>query len=238
MLGTLAVLDYWKRRYTPLVALIGVAVTAALALALSGQSERARYILAGLTAFAPVAAGLLIMSGIVSEDRESNLILIWFQKPARLVRTYALRYAVSQGVLLLLSTVLGIAMTGVSLAGELYPFARALRWLFPIWAFTSVTGAIVFALSAWGARRDSTIALLIIIGSLTIAAKTAFDDSPRAHFIRAFAFPLESASVLSGSTTSPSLRYALVVVLAHCVGWTLLGFLGLRFTERALARGR
>jgi len=238
LLGTLAVLDYWKRRYTPLIIVVGVTVTGALAFALTGQSERARYVLAVLAVFPPVVAGLLMMSGIVSEDRESGLILMWFQKPARLFRTYALRYAISQAVLLLLGTCLGLAMAGVALVGNLYSAGEALRWVFPVWVFTFVSGAMVFALSAWGARRDSTIALLLIIASLTLAARTAVDDSSRAQIFRAFAFPLEAATVLSGSRTSPSLQYSIVVALAHALGWTIVGLLGLRFAERALTRGR
>ena len=238
VLGAWAVLDYWKRRYTPLIVIIGVAATGALAVALSGHAERAKYVLAALATFAPVAAGLLVMSGIVSDDRETGVILLWFQKPAPLFRTYALRYVISQGVLLLLGAALGLLLTGVSLAGDLHSSVRALRWVFPIWVFAFVSAAITFALSAWGVRRDSTIALLFIIGSLSLAAKTAFDDSRRALIMRAFAFPLESAAVLSGSSSAPSLHYSILVVLAHCIGWTLIGLLGLRYTERALTRGR
>jgi hypothetical protein len=237
-IGSWAVLDYWKRRYRALIVVVGVVVTAALGVALSGAMERAKAIVAGVVAFAPVIAALLTMSGIVSDDRESGLILMWFQKPARLFRTYAVRYAISLCVLLVLGALLGVVVTGISITGHLYPVARALRWVFPIWVLSSVTAAMVFAFSAWGARRDSTYALLTIVISFTIGARTVFDDSIRAQLIRAFAFPLDAAGVLAGSLNHISAQHALLIVLCHFAGWTLFGMLGLRFTEAALSRGK
>ena len=233
-----AVLDYWKRRYKKLLVGVGVAVTAAFGVALSGETERARAIVAGVVAFAPIVAALLTMSGIVSDDYESGLMLMWFQKPARLFRTYAARYAISQSVLLVLGLLLGAVVTGISITGGLYPVARALRWVFPIWVLSSVTAAMVFAFSAWGARRDSTYTLLTIVISFTIGARRAFHDSLSAQFIRAVAFPLDAAGVLAGSISHISVQYALLIVMSHVVGWTLLGMLGLRYTEAALARGK
>jgi hypothetical protein len=233
-----AVRDYWKRRYKTLLVCVGVAVTAAFGVALSGQTERAKAIVAGVVAFAPLVAALLTMSGIVSDDRDSGLILMWFQKPARLFRTYALRYAISQAILVVLGTLLAVVVTGISIVGELYPLARALRWVFPIWVLSSVTAAMVFAFSAWGVRRDSTLALFVIVVSFTLGARTMFDDSLRAQVIRAFTFPLDAAGVLAGSQNHISVPHAALIVVAHFFGWTLLGMLGLRYTEAALSRGK
>jgi hypothetical protein len=238
IIGTSAVLHYWNRRFRTLIVAVGVVATAALGVPLSGGTERAKAIVAGVVGFAPLVAALLTMSSIMSDDRESGLILMWFQKPARLFRTYALRYAISQAILVVLGTLLAVVVTGISIVGELYPVARALRWVFPIWVLSSVTAAMVFAFSAWGVRRDSTLALFVIVVSFTLGARTIFDDSLRAQVIRAFTFPLDAAGVLAGSQSHISVRHAALIVVGHFFGWTLLGLLGLRYTEAALSRGK
>src|SRR5262245_48163491 len=82
----------WGRRYRGILVAIAALAAIALGLSLAGDRSSAQILFGQIMLFSPVIAGLLTMSGIVSDERESGLIVMWFQKPGSLFRTYFVRY--------------------------------------------------------------------------------------------------------------------------------------------------
>ncbi len=229
---------FWLRRHRTAVLVTGVAGFLGLIYLIAGQPERARVVFGEMLLLAPVAAGLLTTSGIVSDERDSGLMVMWFQKRGSLFRTYFFRYAVGQALLVLFCTFFALCAAATGVAAGLVPFARGARIVSVLWVFAVLPASIVFAVSAWGVKRDAAIALILILLSLMMSASVALEQTTSARIIRTIAFPLECISVLIGSGRSMPFHTALTIVLAQCIGWTLLGLVGLRYTAYALARGR
>jgi hypothetical protein len=234
---------YWLRRHR--VLLLGLAaVTLALAWSAQGaqgtqgaQGERGTQLLSMLVFFAPLVAGLLTMSGIVADERESGIMLLWYQKPGTLFRYYLVRYSLHYLMLAAFALGLGLLTAAVGTALGVVQPDRAARIPLVTLSLASVSAAMVFAFSAWGVRRDSTVALLAIIGSVTVASLFAFDQGLTRDALMAVAFPVDAIQNISGrATATGDLVRALAHVLAQFAAWTSLAVLGLAWTQRALQR--
>jgi hypothetical protein len=95
----------------------------------------------------------------------------------------------------------------------------------------------VFAFSAWGVRRDAVFAFLVVVIGVSLAGVTSFDRSIPSALISFLAFPLDSVMAVIGARAQPfGLARAIAIIAAQLAGWSLLGFLGLRFAERLLQR--
>jgi hypothetical protein len=229
---------YWLRRHRPALLVLAAVAVVALVLAFGGQRSRAETLYGQILFFTPVAAGLLSMGGIVSDERQSGLIVMWFQKRGSLFRTYVVRYAIAQGMLFVVSSLFAVCAVTIAVASGVIAPERGLRIAAVLWVFALLPGAMVFAFSACGVKRDALLTLLLILGSIAALAATGLDNSAGAHAVRIIAFPLDAVSTLIGSTAAMSWQTALLTVLAQCAGWTAFGLAGLRYTAYALTRGR
>src|SRR5687767_7041132 len=91
---------YWLRRHHILIALVILCALVGALLALL-HVDSAKWFLVSSVIYCPIILGLVCMSGIVSDDRTSGLIVLWFQKPGLMHRAYAIRYVLG---LVLLTT--------------------------------------------------------------------------------------------------------------------------------------
>lgn len=229
---------YWVRRNRAL--LVGVAGVALLsaAVAVAGQTERSRDIIV-LAFWGPLVAGVLTMSGVVSSELESGLVGMWFQKRGTLVRPYLIRYGINQALVVAFALAVAAVVSGVGAAAGLWAAEKALRLPLVALATAVIPASMVFALSAWGVRRDASVAVIVLITSTALAGVTAFDAGRVARIVRALAFPLDAIQTLSGpSPVGQTLGQALAVVVGHILAWSAVGVVGLWYTEGALRRGR
>jgi hypothetical protein len=211
-----------------------VALAAGLLVAKAGISEA--FVL-GMTFYAPFALGLVVMSGLVSDERATGLIVLWLQKPTWLSRTYSIRYALYLLLLSVVTLVLGLIIGALGVVGDLFPIAKALRLIAAMLALALVPAAMVFAFSAWGVRRDAVFAFLAVVIGISLAGVTSFDRSTASAVIKLFAFPLDPIMTVISARSHPlSQTRAIAIIAAQLAGWSLLGFLGLRFAERLLQR--
>ena len=224
-----------RRHFALLLGLaVSVAVAAALLVAKAGISEA--FVL-GMSFYAPFALGLVVMSGLVSDERASGLIVLWLQKPAWLSRTYSIRYGLYLLLITLVTLILGFIVGTLGVTANLFPIAKALRLSAGMLALALVPAAMVFAFSAWGVRRDAVFAFLVVVIGISLAGVTAFDRSAASALIRFLAFPLDPVMAVIGSRTQRfGQTQAIAIIAAQLAGWSLLGFLGLRFAERLLQR--
>ena len=229
--------SYWLRRHRIVIAATAVASTLALVFVLMGDRQRARILFGEILLFSSVGAGLLTASGLVSDERESGLIIMWFQKPGNLLRLYIARYLLGQTILFLLCTLFAVFAAAAGVLAHFIPLTRGLRIVPVFWVFAFLPAAIVFALSAWGVKRDAVIAVLIIVASMALGTETAMKDGLVARVLHQLAFPFDSLGVLIGSSQQLSYGSALLIVLAHCVAWSLIAAAGLRYTGHALSTG-
>ena len=229
---------YWLRRNRTLLVVVTGAVLVGGALVAVDETDRSGTILAMTVGWGPLVAGLLTMSGIVSSELESGLVVMWFQKPGTLVRPYFVRYLIGQALLATFAVLLAAVAGGIGAAAGLLPAARVLRLPLMAAAVALIPAAMVFALSSWGVRRDASIAVILMVSSLAVAAALAFDQSLMARAVRSVVFPLDAIEALSGaSPVTHTLGWPLAVVVGQIVAWSALGAVGLRHTERALRRG-
>lgn len=229
---------YWMRRHRALVPAIAVTTLAGMLSAITGKVDHAQTLIAMIAFFAPFLGGLVSMSGIVVDERESGLILLWFQKPGSLVRSYTIRYALYQALMALFAIALGGIVGGVGAATGLFALTKAARIVGVMLPIALIPAAMVFAFSAWGVRRDSVMAFFVILASVTLGAAFSFDEGVVATTVKAVIFPLDSIQAISGSPAfSAGLARPVALVVSHFAAWTLIGLAGLRYTERALRRG-
>jgi len=230
---------YWVRRNRTVLVVVTGAVLLGTVMALVGDADRSRKVLAMSVGWGPLVAGVLTMSGIVSAELESGLVVMWFQKPGTLLRPYLVRYLIGQALLVTFALMLAAVAGGIGAAAGLLPVTRALRLPLMAVAVALIPAAMVFALSAWGVRRDATITVVLMISSLTVAAGLAFDQGLMARVLRSMVFPLDAIEALAGaSPVTQGLEWPLAVVVGQVVAWSALGAVGLRYTERVLQRGR
>ena len=228
---------YWLRRHRPLLLLLVAGVAVAVATAVAGEIETADQILLTLLFYVPAIAGLLTMAGIVADERESGIILIWYQKAGSMLRYYIIRYALYQGMLALFVLALAFLVFTMSSTLRLLQEVDVFRLPLLMVPMAAITAAIVFALSAWGARRDSAAALLTIIGSVVIAALLTRSYGPARSIVMAISFPIDALAALGGAEfLRASVAHPVAIVVGQLIGWTALGLLGLRHTQRTLQR--
>ena len=228
---------YWLRRHRLLLWLLVAGVTAAVATAVAGRIETADLLLETLLFYVPAFAGLLTMAGIVADERESGIILIWSQKAGSMLRYYVIRYALYQGLLAIF--VLALAVLAITLSSAMGLMQEMVLARLPLlmMPMAAITAAIVFAFSAWGARRDSAAALLTIIGSVVIAALLSRQYGPARSIVMAISFPVDALAALGGSEfLRGSVAHPVAIVVGQFIGWTALGLLGLLHTQRTLQR--
>lgn len=230
---------FWVRRNLVAFTFIGAAAVAAPLLMFADQIENAPLIAAGLLFYAPVILGLLCMSGIVSDERASGLIVMWFQKPGSLFRAYLTRYVLNQLVLVAGTTLLSAVVVMIGRSTGAFENSSSFRVVIGMLFLAVLPAAVVFAISAFGVRRDSTVALAVLVMSFMFAAVLLRSDHVLAAVVRTVAFPMDAfgALIASGPAYPPGLARPIGIILAHIVGWSLLGLLGLRYTEHQLKKG-
>ena len=230
---------FWLRRNLVAFTFIGAAAILGTLLMFVDQIEAAPMIVGGLAFLAPVTLGLLCMSGIVADERASGLIVMWFQKPGSLFRAYLTRYLLNQVMLVvgtaLLSTVVVIIARSAGAFETNSPFRVVISMLF----LAILPAAVAFALSAFGVRRDSTVALVLMLNSFMFAALLLRSEHPVAVVIRTIAFPIDALGALAtgGPAYPPGVARPIAIIFAHVVGWSCLGLIGLRYTEHRLKTG-
>lgn len=228
---------YWLRRHRSLITGVCAAALVATLMAVAGHFDEARSVLAATVFYAPFIAGLMAMSGIVSDDRESGLIVLWLQKPGTLFRVYAVRYALYQALLAACAASLALVLGLIGASTNLFTLSKAVRLGLVIVSVTMIAAAMVFAFSAWGARRDSTVAFFVTVLGVSLAGITAFDRSTLADVLKLAAFPIDSLMAIAGGDAySSNLVRPVTIVLAQFAVWSGLGLVGLKYTERVLHR--
>jgi hypothetical protein len=204
----------------------------------TGRSDQAKSVLSGLSVIAPLVAGILTMGGIVSDDRESGVILLWFQKPRSLIHTYGTVFALKLALLVAFVILIAVAAAAVAIPVHLIDVRRALHFFAAMLGFCLVPATIVFAMSAWRVKRDSTLAFLVMFASVMLGVSVVFDESLYARIVRCLVFPMDPLQVIAkaGPYVHADIR-AFLIVIGQVVGWTIIGFVGLRMLSRSLARG-
>lgn len=228
----------WVRKQRVLLVLTGLAVTGALVSAVTGNAEPSRHIVRLSMFYLPMIAGLLTLSGIVSEDRDTNFMVLWFQKPGRIIPIYLKRYLVGLAALLVFAGIAMVLLGVLAIAIDVLTPTAMLRRAAVMLLVAVLAGSIVFAFSAWGTRRDGVLAFMVIFLSLLLAGAFAFDDTRFAAFTRAVAFPMDALGALSGGSAWNGSLPPIVFITLHIAAWNLVGLFGLLYTEWALARGR
>lgn len=232
--------EFWRyalRRHGR-TALLAVAGTLALTLLSNAGDREPGSAITTVAFYIPIAAGVLMMSGIVSDERRSGMIMLWFQKGDAVWRSYMIRYVSYQLMIAILVAALGVALGIVGIAWAGMTPVRTLRIAAAMIAVSALCGAIVFTFSAWGARRDGALAFLFVLISLMLGSTFVHEEALLGRFVMAVVFPFDAIQSLSGSGPRPEGLRAIGLILVQLVGWTLLGLIGLRHTERSLRRGR
>ncbi len=229
---------YWLRRQRAMMLVLGLATLVAGLAPFSAPSQESAVVLAVAALYAPLLAGLLAMSGIVADERASGLIVMWFQKPGTLFRSYLIRYLLYLALIAALTLGLAMIVGVAAISSHVFTFFKAVRVGAAALPMALIPAATVFACSAWGARRDSTVAFSIVAVSVALQGVLAFDPGVLARVIKVIAFPIDPIMAIAGGSAYDSdLTRPLAVVAAHLAAWTALGLLGLRYTERALQHG-
>ncbi len=224
-----------RRHYMLLVIMAATALLAAILLA--AGIDNGELILLGFAFYAPFTAGLVVMSGIVSDERASGVIVLWLQKPALLSRSYTIRYGLYLLLLSILTAGFGILIASLGMVAGLFTAGKAFRLGIGMLPLALIPAAMVFAFSAWGVRRDAILAFLTIVIGVSVAGVTSFERGPANAVSRFLAFPIDAVLVVLGSRPqSLELTQASAIIIAHLAGWSLIGFLGLRVSERILQR--
>jgi hypothetical protein len=228
---------YWLLRHRVMLLCVTAGSVLAVLLALLGQAERSQLILAAVALYSPVAAGLIAMSGIVGDERASGLILLWFQKPGRLLRSYLIRYLLYQALLAGFALGLAAIIGGIGVLAGAFPVGKSFRLAAAMVPLALLPAAIVFAFSAWGVRRDSTVAFLVILASVSASAVVSFDQGALAGVLKTIAFPIDPImAIVGGEAYDPNLLRPLLTIAAQFTIWSAIGLLGLRHTESTLYR--
>jgi hypothetical protein len=226
---------YCLRRFRGLIVAVGCVTLLAAVLAFGGQTEVASTALAGVVFYAPFIAALLVMSGIVSDELATGLIVMWFQKPGMLVGAYAIRYALYLFLLSAAAVVLAVIVGAISVSAGAFPLAKAVRFAPVMISVAVLVGAMVFGFSAWGFRRDSTVAFFVIVIGFSLAGIAAFKQAPLSSILNVIAFPLDAMAALGGSASGyTGVAAPIAIVLGQFVAWTAIGVAGLKYTERTL----
>ncbi|HEX7120111.1 MAG TPA: hypothetical protein VF212_15055 [Longimicrobiales bacterium] len=108
----------------------------------------------------PLIATLVLMAGLVSDDRAEGYARVYAVRPASPLRTYGTRFAVLAGVAFAISAVLMPTFDLLMLGTWAGPATLVL-----ILSYVLVFGGLVALLSVW-TRGDAWIALLLAIAAL------------------------------------------------------------------------
>jgi len=193
--------------------------------------------LAILVLYLPASLGLLLMSGVVSADLDSRLILIWYTKPGGLGRNLVQHYFLHQLLIGGIGLLSGGVAAALALTRGVLPADQIVRLPALAVALAVLPAAMVFAFSAWGSRRDSALALITIVAGIGLGGAVVFDAGFLRNLIMAIVFPMDALQALGGAGPSADALVANAAILAaHLVAWTLLGVAGTRWLERTLHR--
>lgn len=229
---------YWIHRQRLLLSVTAIVVATTLVSALTGNLNQADTILGLSLFYLPMIAGLLSMSGIVADDRGTNLMVIWYQKPGRISAMYLKRYATFQVLVILFALVVALLVGGIAIGSGIFAPGKMLRVAAMMLLVGVLTGSSVFCFSAWGVRRDSAVAFIVIVLTVMFAGAFAFDETATGAFVRSIAFPMDAFGAITGSSAYHGKLPPLLLVLVHIMAWSVGGLVGLWHTERALACGR
>jgi hypothetical protein len=192
----------------------------------------------GAFLYLPFLIALSLTAGIVSDDRATGLVDLWFQRPEPLLRFYTRRVALFSLPLLGLCVVLTAIEIGVGLSEGLLSAKQAAGVAFVMPMLLLIGIAMVFALSAWDIRRDSATALLIAMVSVFLAAAFAFDRSAASRVVSFLAFPVDPVGALVEQNGVLALTEAIGRILAYLIAWLGIAVIGLARLERRITQGR
>ena len=228
-------LNAWMWQHRRIAVLMLGCLVAGFALAALGRAEQARSVLSMLAFFGPLVVGVLSTSGIVADEADSGLVLMWVQKAGSLTRGYLTRYRILLGLVVSFGFVIGFSVGAVGVAFSFFTVAKAARVALCTAALAALATSIVFALSCWRVRRDSAIAIIVIVGSITLGAGFAFDDGPLAAIVKALAFPIDPIQAIVEWPTYGPLPRPIAIIVGQLALWNLAAVVGLKRTDRALS---
>jgi hypothetical protein len=231
------VIRFWLRRHRTFLLMLSLFVALTIVALLTGRSDQAERILILVAFFAPITVGLLSMSGIVADERESGILVIWIQKPGTILRYYAVRYGLYVAMIAVFVLALSVILAAIAAQAAIVPISQATRLPLLMVPMSVIAAAMVFAFSAWGVRRDSTAALLAIIAFVTVASRFAFRPGPARDILMKVAFPVDALVAVGGAEQfAGSVAHPFALIFLHFVAWTVLALVGLLYTQRTVGR--
>jgi hypothetical protein len=207
-IGRALLLGQWTQllhRSRLLLMLIAAVAIVTVVAGITGRSEDALKLAAGLSSFAPFALGLSLMSGVVSDDLRSGTILLWYQQPGALSGFYLRR--VAQRLLLI------AALT----------------------ALLAVLASVVCVVWAAMRPAKVPMVLVQALVYAALAVSFTFDHSMLGRTMRALAFPIDPLEVIAKGGGAYSVPVAWGIIAAQLLGWTMIGITGLLVLPRRLA---
>lgn len=193
-----------------------------------------------------VLIGFLMPGGLVANERQSGVIMLWAQHPMPLSRFYLNRYAGIQVANLAAQALFGVAaVLAVLPQGASFPATEAGVFL-GICLTGALACAISFAVSALGIRRAAFMALAyyaassIASGILTLSAEmggAAGIPAMLASILEVLPFvifpSIPITDLVAGFESGVAWDWkATGMVLYHFALWTAIAVLGLRRIER------
>jgi len=225
----------WVWQHRRIAVLILALLAASVVLAATGRVGQAQSVLSALALFGPIVVGVLSSSGMVSDEVDSGLVLMWLQKAGSLTRGYLTRYLILQLLLVSFAFALGLAVGVIGTTFSFLAAAKALRIAVCTAALGALAASIVFALSSWRVRRDSAVAVIVIVGSISLGAAVAFDAGPLSTIAKALAFPIDPIQAIVDWPAYGTLARPIGIIVGQIAAWNLAALVGLNRTERALS---
>lgn len=227
----------WFRRHRRTLAILGLAVGASVVLLFAGTKGRGELFIGTVVMFAGFGISMMTMDGIVAEDYRSGLVALWFQKPGSLAQIYVTRYVVLQALTVLAVVAVSGVIVGAMHAAGARSTGTPVRTMISVSAMALLTGAIMFAYSAWNIRREIFATLVTVFGTIVLGAGFAQANGLLAVTIRTMAFPMDSIDAwMRGSPINPAYAGAGWMVLGHFLAWSAIAVVGLLVTTRRLDR--
>jgi hypothetical protein len=228
----------WARRHRRLARILAAGAVIGVSAQLLNDEPLGVMLILLVPLVACFGAGAVVMSGIVSDERRSGLLVMWAQQPGSIVKPYAIRYALHLLLLSAFAVVLAAVVIAAAVATGTMTLQAALPIALTALSAATLTAAVVFAMSAWGFRHDGAAALLWALGSLTVAASFAFQESLLARTVTLLAYPADSIlGFMNPASLAGGRAQATLVVTCHLLAWSLIGLAGLVHTERTVRRG-
>jgi hypothetical protein len=228
----------WARKHRRLIRILAASAVIGITAQLLNDEPLGFMLIVLLPLVACFGAGAVVMSGIVSDERHSGLLIMWAQQPGSIVKPYAIRYALHLLLLSAFAVVLAAIAIAVAVTTGTMTLPTALPIVLTALSAATVTAAVVFGMSAWGFRHDGAAALLWALGTLTIAASFSFDGSIAARFVTLLAFPGDSIlGFMNPASLAGGRAQAALIVTGQLLAWSFIGLAGLIHTERSVRRG-